>query len=416
MSAKSSILFTSLLFCFFSEIAAQVNDSLPKHKKNIFTLAFYKQPGKDSMVDFVDGIYRVFMPRKTRAYGDESQAVAHFSFVPAVEYSLATGLAVSANTSLVLPGKTTYTNASTISGELKYTQNKQVIGQLVSNIWLRNNTYILNTNWSYAKYPQKDFGLGSNSELSRFDLLDYSYLKMHQSLVKRIFPNLYAGPGLYIDHHWNITDTTTINKPLVGFTQYGLTRSATSVGLSLNLLYDSRKSIVNPVAGSSYLNIIYRNNLTGLGSSQHWQNLVIDARKYIGFPKNSKNILAFWTYDVLTLQGRPPYLHLPATASDVFSNTGRGYIQGRFRGDKWLFAESEYRFGITENGFLGAVVFANVQTVSEQPGKNIQGLRTGYGAGIRVKLNKHSNTNIALDYGFGQGGSHGLFMNLGEVF
>lgn len=104
MSAKQAILFTSLLFCFFSTIAAQVNDSIPKHKKNIFTLAFYKQPGKDSMVDFVDGIYRVFMPRKTRGYS-EDQAVTHFSFVPAVEYSLATGLAVSANASLVVPGK-----------------------------------------------------------------------------------------------------------------------------------------------------------------------------------------------------------------------------------------------------------------------------------------------------------------------
>lgn len=415
MPVKQSLLFTSLLLCFFSETIAQLSDSTARHKKNIFTLAFYKQPGKDSMVDFVDGIYRVFMPHKTRDYS-ENRAVTHFSFVPAIEYSLATGLAVSANASMVLPGKTNFTNASTVSGELKYTQNKQIIGQVVSNIWLRNNDYILNTNWSYAKYPQKDFGLGSNSDLSRFDLLDYSYLKMHQSIVRRIFPNFYVGPGIAIDHHWNITDTTTLNKPLTGFTQYGFTGSATSIGLSLNLLYDTRKSIVNPVANSSYLNIIYRDNLTGLGSSQHWQNLVIDARKYIGFPKNSKNILAFWTYGVLTLQGRPPYLHLPATASDVFSNTGRGYIQGQFRGDKWLFAESEYRFGITENGFLGAVVFANVQTVSEQPGKHIQGLRTGYGAGIRIKLNKHANTNIALDYGFGQGGSHGLFMNLGEVF
>ena len=29
------------------------------HKKNIFTLGLYKQPGLDSMVDFVDGLYRI---------------------------------------------------------------------------------------------------------------------------------------------------------------------------------------------------------------------------------------------------------------------------------------------------------------------------------------------------------------------
>ena len=50
------------------------------------------------------------------------------------------------------------------------------------------------------------------------------------------------------------------------------------------------------------------------------------------------------------------------------------------------------------------------------PGQTIQGVVPGYGAGLRVKFNKHSNTSVALDYGFGQGGSRGLFMNLGEVF
>ncbi|TAJ53905.1 MAG: hypothetical protein EPO58_10050 [Chitinophagaceae bacterium] len=415
MHLTQRLLIIAVLSFLLTESQARYTDSLPRHRKNIFTLAFYKQPGKDSMVDFVDGIYRVFKPGKTRTYNGTAES-KHFTFVPAVEYSLVTRLAVSLNASLVVPGKRKTDNNSTLSGELKYTQNKQIIGQLVSNLWLKNNRYILNTNWSYARFPQKDFGLGANSELNRFNLLDYHYLKLHQSILKRLAPDLYAGPGLAIDHHWNITDTTTLNKPLTGFNQYGFTNASTSIGISVNLLYDTRKNLANPVPNSSYVNLIYRNNLTALGSNQHWQGLVIDARKYFAFPKASKNILAFWTYNLLTLRGKPPYLHLPATASDVYNNTGRGYIQGRFRGDKLLFAESEYRFGITENGFLGAVIFANMQSVSEQAGKNIQGLKTGYGAGIRIKLNKHSNTNIALDYGFGQGGSRGLFMNLGEVF
>ena len=36
-----------------------------KHKKNIFTLGFYKQPGKDSMVDVWDGIERIFGVKKS---------------------------------------------------------------------------------------------------------------------------------------------------------------------------------------------------------------------------------------------------------------------------------------------------------------------------------------------------------------
>lgn len=78
--------------------------------------------------------------------------------------------------------------------------------------------------------------------------------------------------------------------------------------------------------------------------------------------------------------------------------------------------EMEYRFSITENGFLGGVVYGNVQSVAHSESNRISSLIPGYGAGIRIKYNKKSNTNIALDYAWGKDGSRGFFMNLGEVF
>ena len=416
---KWSLIKLSFLLSFFISVNTTAQDSTlghqSNHKKNIFTLGLYKQPGLDSMVDFVDGLYRVLKVNKIRSQ-DEKQNKTLLTFIPAVEYSLATGFASSINANFILPVKKTTDNHSFVSSELKYTQNKQVIAQMVSNIWLKNNNYNITTNWSYLKYPQKDFGLGSGSDLKLFDNLDYSYLKLHQSILKRIAPNTYFGPGLNIDYHWNITDTTTLNKPLVGFNQYGFTKHSSSVGLLLNFLYDTRKSLVYPVANSSYFNLVYRDNLTFLGSDAPWQTLMLDYRKYLPFPMGSKNILAFWSYNIFTLAGKQPYLDLPYTAADAYNNTGRGYIQGRFRGDKLVYAESEYRFGITENGFIGGVVFANVQSIAERQGKPLNSILPGYGAGIRVKLSKHSNTNIAIDYGMGQGGSKGIFMNLGEVF
>lgn len=411
-------LILSLLFSFVSAVSiAQSSDTLRTnlHKRNIFTLGLYKQPGKDSMVDFVDCIYRVFNVKKERK-PDEHFDKSHFVFIPAAEYSLATGMAASVNADLIFPSTKNNTHYSSIFSELKYTQNKQIISQFATNLWLKNDEYNVNTNWSYLKYPQLDFGLGSQSNLKLVDRLDYSYLKLHQSILKRIAPNLYFGPGLNIDYHWNITDTTTINKPLIGAKQYGLGKNSNSVGVLLNLVYDTRKKITNPVANSAYFNLSYRDNLTALGSDNHWQSLIIDYRKYIPFPKDSKNILAFWSYDVFTLQGKSPYLDMPYTASDLYNNFGRGYIQGRFRGNNLVYAESEYRFGITENGLIGGVVFANVESLSQQQGKPMQSILPGYGAGVRIKFNKHSNTNVAFDYGFGQGGSKGLFMNLGEVF
>ena len=410
--------FLILFISFFSVLnAQQQSDTLIKklHQKNIFTLAFYKQPGKDSMVDFVDGVYRVFKVKKTRGE-NEDQTKSHFTFIPGVEYSLATGLSASVNASLLLPKVQGSLNKSSIYSSLKYTQNHQIISQFATNIWSKNGEFNFNSNWSYLKYPQLDYGLGNTSKLGLFDNLDYSYLKLYQSALKKIAPNLYFGPGLNIDYHWNLTDTTTKNKPVNGLTQYGISKHSNSTGFLLTLLYDTRVNNLNPVANSAFLNVSYRNNTTILGSDQNWQALVVDYRKYVPFPMGSKNILAFWTYDQLILKGNPPNLDLPNTARDIYNNFGRGYVQSRFRGSKVLYAESEYRFGITENGFLGGVVFANVQSLSAQPGTKIQGVLPGYGAGLRIKFNKHSNTSVALDYAFGQGGSKGLFMNLGEVF
>jgi hypothetical protein len=161
----------------------------------------------------------------------------------------------------------------------------------------------------------------------------------------------------------------------------------------------------------------YRPNFTWLGSDDNWQSLIIDAREYLKFPGSTRNVLAFWSYDWFTVgNGNPPYLLLPSTGWDAYSNTGRGYIQGRYRSKDMLYLESEYRFGITANGLLGGVVFANAQSFSEPSSGQFSYLIPGYGAGVRISLNKFSRTNLCVDYGWGIHGSGGFFVNLGEVF
>jgi hypothetical protein len=116
------------------------------------------------------------------------------------------------------------------------------------------------------------------------------------------------------------------------------------------------------------------------------------------------------------VSGTPPYLDLPSTAWDEFNNVGRGYIQSRFRGRNLIYLETEYRFRLTQNGLIGGVVFLNAQCVSNWPGNNFDTVWPGMGAGLRIKVNKHSNTNMCLDYGFGVDGSQGLYFGLGEMF
>jgi len=341
----------------------------------------------------------------------------HISALPVAGYTLQTGFAgVLSSNFAFYTSEHSQANLSSVLTSITYSQYRQIIFPVQADIWTRGNKYNIVTDWRYLKYPSLTYGLGGNTEADSGYNIDYGYLRLHQAILKTISKDLYVGIGYDLDYFWNVHE---VNPPPGGktdFEQYGLTKNSTSSGLSLHFLYDSRRNVINP-AGGNYISMSYRSNFTWLGSDANWQSLIFDWRKYIRLPGSSRNVLAFWSYDWFTPgNGRPPYLLLPSTGWDPYTNTARGYIQGRFRGMNMLYLESEYRFGITSNGLLGGVVFANAQSFSQPGSGQYQYIAPGYGGGIRISLNKFSRTNLCVDYGWGIHGSGGFFVNLGEVF
>ena len=337
------------------------------------------------------------------------------SVAPAAGYSLTTGFAglVSGNAAFLTGGGKDQ-NTSTFSSTIEYTGKNQKTAYLFSNVWGRENKFDLVGDWRYFIYPQNTYGLGSLTTEDNANLVNYSYLRFYETALKKISQDNFIGIGYNLDDHYNITQEGTKDGSVTDFQKYGLASHSVSSGLNLTLLHDDRRNPINP-QGGSYFNIVYRSNFHFLGSDQDWQSLQLDLRKYVKLSPGSNNILAFWSLSWFTF-GNPPYLDLPSTGWDAQANSGRGYIQGRFRGKDMLYLESEYRFGITQNGLFGGVVFANAETFSGWPGNQFQKLLPAAGAGLRLKFNKHSNTNICLDYGVGVNGSKGFFVNLGEVF
>lgn len=343
----------------------------------------------------------------------------YFSLFPAVGYTLQTRLAaiVASNVAFYTGGYAdSASKLSTITSSIAITQNSQVVLPVQLNLWSKDGKYNLSGDWRISRYPQDTYGLGGNSSIDSANLIDYSFVRIYQTLLRKVTSNFYAGIGYNLDYHWGIEEEGYDDGKLSDFAKYGSGKHSTSSGISLNLLYDDRKNSINP-SGGTYANIVLRNNYKFLGSDDNWQSLLVDARKYFRFPANSNNILAFWTYDWLVLGGNPPYLDLPSTAWDTYTNVGRGYIQGRYRSRQMLYLESEYRYAITRNGLLGGVVFVNGQSFSNWPGNyQFKYVQPGAGVGLRIKLNKTSKTNIDVDYGFGSQGSRGLFINIAEVF
>jgi hypothetical protein len=344
----------------------------------------------------------------------------HKSFLPGAGYTLQTRFAVAlAANGAFYTDEAPNANLSVVNVIFCYTQNKQFILPVQSNIWTKGNKLNLLGDWRYYRYPQQTYGLGGHTQLTSADNMDFSYFTFHQIVAKHLTSDLYIGLGYNLDLHWGISDQTYAEGKLTDYQKYTISTNnslshSVSSGPSLNLLYDNRRNSIYPLRGI-YANIVFRPNLTVMGSDQNWQSLLVDFRKYFKIPGYKNTVFALWSYAWLT-SGNTPYLDLPSTGWDTYSNIGRGYIQSRFRGPSLLYAEAEFRFVFTENGLLGGVFFANAQSVSEWPSNRIETILPGVGTGLRIKINKHSNTNFAIDYGWGVGGSNGIFVNLGEVF
>lgn len=353
---------------------------------------------------------------KNRPVTDHSSARRlNFSVVPSPGYTLSTGFVFDVTGNVAFyTGASHKENLSAIQSDLAYDTKAQKLFYNRGEIWFPDNQYRLVADVRWAKFPTETYGLGTQTTTAQTDEINFDYYRVYTTLYKTLAPDFYAGAGYNLDYHYNISSGGNLDKSVSDFQKYGLTNASTSSGINLDLLYDDRRNGINPLGGE-YASITFRQNTTFLGSGSNWHSLLIDLRKYLRLSNHSNNVLAFWAMGWFSSAGTP-YLDLPQTAGDMYTNSGRGYAEGRFRGRNMLYLESEYRFGITHNGLLGGVIFANGQTFTNFPANTFNGIAPGTGAGIRIKMNKHSDTNVCLDYGVGMHGSRGFFVNLGEVF
>lgn len=333
---------------------------------------------------------------------------------PIIEYTLSTGFTggISAggafSTGVLQP-----TNVSSILLAVKYTQKKQFLLPVQTSVWLPGNKFYFIGDWRYFNYPQNTYGFGGYTTTNDVSTVAYKYIRFYETGLKKIKGNFYSGLGYQLDRHSKISQANTTGV-VTDYTKYGYAETSTSSGISINLVYDSRKNSINPEGGSFYANLMFLQNLTQIGSSSNSNSVLIDVRKYLQLSRNL--VLALWSYNVITLSGKPPYLDLPGTGSDTYNNTGRGYELGRFIGKKMIDLEAELRFGITKNGLVGGVVFTNAESLSELKNNKLEVISPGVGMGLRIKFNKFSNTNACIDFGVGKRGSRGFFGNLGETF
>jgi outer membrane protein assembly factor BamA len=266
--------------------------------------------------------------------------------------------------------------------------------------------------------------------------LRYKYLRVHETVFRRVRGNWYAGVGYHLDWHTNIVDElldTSATPPVVtshyaystveGFSPKGYTVSA----FSLNALYESRDHTLDPYRGR-YLHLAYQVAPTWLGSSRASSRAYAEYRIYVPVSTRPRHLVAFWAFADAVVTGAVPYLDLPAIGYDTRGRSGRGYAAGRFRGTALVYGEVEYRFPLTRSGLLGGVAFVNATTTSRprvelpslgvnDPGVPLfRSVKPAGGVGLRVMADRQARMNIVLDFGFGVDGSTGVYVSVGEAF
>jgi outer membrane protein assembly factor BamA len=339
------------------------------------------------------------------------------------------------------------TKVSSAPFTVAVTSKSQLITFVKHNIYTSGNQFFLQGDWKYYIYSQPTYGLGTNSPdtvgiPSSFDWMGegtstdsvffpmkFNYLKIHEIVNKKVVGEFYAGVGYHMDYYYTIKDeyyhaaTDTTTEIMTPHSYYSYTNNFNPTeymvsGISANFLYDSRDNQINPYKGY-YANINYRINPTFLGSSQFSSTLWLEFRTYIGLSKKTpRHLIGFWAFGDFLTSGKLPYLVLPSLGEDQRARSGRGYTNGRYRGDNIVYGEVEYRFPIWPcSNIIGGVLFVNAVTTSCKA-KDIalfEYIRPAVGFGIRVMVNKYFRTNINLDYAIGMK-SQGFYFSGQETF
>ncbi|MDE3144318.1 MAG: BamA/TamA family outer membrane protein [Bacteroidota bacterium] len=311
---------------------------------------------------------------------------------------------------------------SVFSSNATYSTKESLNLNARSNIFWMKDKLVLNGDWQYFIFTESTYGLGGLPNLEE-QSLEYSHIRFHETASWKVFPDLFAGIGFHYDRYQNIQDETTINgnANTSYYSLYNLKhgfnqKDNTTVGLSLNFLFDNRDNTVNSYKGY-YANINYRINKTGLGSNANSNLLLTDLRTFHSLDVAKRHVIALWLYGNFVLSGDVPYLLLPALGYDQRQRSGRGYAFGYLRGQNLLYVEPEYRFPISANtNILGGVVFANFTSTSsyENNIKLFNYIWGAYGTGIRVMLDKHSRARLDLDVAIGN--KVGFYLGIKETF
>jgi len=348
------------------------------------------------------------------------------AILPTVGYKPSTGFTIGATSNLAkfFGDPKTTTISSAVIG-FSVSAKKQTSLTLRFGASGKDNRWRLDGDNRFQWTSQDSYGLGTDTAPADAVNTKFTYIRIYDTAWYELRKRVYAGAGFHYGAHLDVRpgvegDPAWEDSTYVSYsTENGFDLDGqSSTGFSLNLMLDTRDSPINAYRGW-LASVTYRPFVRShLGGDSDWQETSFDVRSYVGVTKDGRQRLAFWVYGDFVASGVAPYFDLPALGMDTYGRSGRGYTEGRFRGERLMYGELEYRATLTRNGLLGMVAFVNTVTLAntQTDEKLFDSFAPAGGIGLRLQFNKRSRTNLCIDYGWGRQSSKGLYLGLQEAF
>jgi outer membrane protein assembly factor BamA len=300
-----------------------------------------------------------------------------------------------------------------------YTLNKQIIVESRWEFFMPESKWRTRGELFFNRYPDRNYGWGNNASAlvleiddeGNRDTLNYlnfnsDRIKFSPVLLRKIRPHLFLGlqydmeslfnmKTIPAEYHFLNADSLLIkDMPVDGV------RS----GLGLQLLYDTRDYIMNPLKGSLFeVNVL---NYGGyLGSDYAFTSFYADLRQYINTFRNQTLALRAygsmrWTNDEVPMRA------LSRVGGHKFI---RGYFKGTYQDYHMGTFEAEYRCPLWPEGTdsklwqvwkrLGLVGFVSgAQVAHEMSDFSVDQFNLAAGGGLRILFNPKTRVNIRIDY------------------
>ncbi len=385
-------------------------------------------PASSETVDVMDLVrklrHKEVTPEEAAAAADPARRM--YAIAPVVGYKPSSGVLVGVGGNAAFyRGNPATTHISSLVTSFTFSSKAQTSLTARVATFGRDDRSMLDGDNRAQWTSQDTFGLGTTTTPDAVVNMKFDYFRVYNTGYFKIYRGLLAGVGFHYSAHTNVEPGDAggdewNSSPYVTYSQtHGFPLdSQTSAGFSVNVRLETRDSAIAPTQGW-LASGSYRPFFNGfLGGDSGWQEWLFDVRTYRGLGTDGRHTLAFWLWGDAVAGGVAPYLDLPATGTDKYGRSGRGYAEGRFRGERLLYGEIEYRGTLTSNRLLGMVAFLNTTTLSNsETGEQLfDAFATGAGVGLRLLLNKRSKTNLCVDVGWGKQGSTGFYLSVQEAF